>query len=79
MKKGKRSSSYFFLLRIGSAGQEEYQIFCYAKRPTEAMQSYGLYGMPEAGKLYRHWADATLNCDKNGVMGYALPLLLINN
>ena len=28
---------------------------------TEAMQSYGLYGMPEAGKLYRHWADATLN------------------
>ena len=35
LKKGKRSSSYFFLLRIGSAGQEEYQIFCYAKRPTE--------------------------------------------
>ena len=63
----------------------KWQCWCYsfssiymAISDTEAMQSYGLYGMPEAGKLYRHWADATLNCDKNGVMGYALPLLLIN-
>ena len=34
LKKGKRSSSWFFSLHIGLAGREENQIFCYAKPPN---------------------------------------------
>ena len=36
LRKGKRSSSWFFSLHIGLAGREENQIFCYAKHASEA-------------------------------------------
>ena len=34
MRKGKQSSSCFFLLLIGLVGREETQIFCHVKRPN---------------------------------------------
>ena len=61
----------------------KWQCWCYsfssiyvAISDTEAMQSYGLYGMPEAGKLYRHWADATLNLWQKWCHGICLAIAI---
>ena len=37
LRKGKRSSSWFFSLHIGLAEREENQIFCYAKHATKTL------------------------------------------
>ena len=46
LRKGKRSSSWFFSLHIGLAGREENQIFCYAKHAT-----IGLLGVEDSNLL----------------------------
>ena len=50
LRKGKRSSSWFFSLHIGLAGREENQIFCYAKHAN---------GLCSKSSLSVRWSGST--------------------